>query len=337
MTSTAASGIGGDIGTIVTDWHTVHAEGVVFVDGSVNLRFTGDHNQWMMERTTVVVDAHLNDHILTPTIGYVDRKSGKVIEGEARPNYPSAQDGVTVLGGFDLLSNNSSKKPITFGVHTERPTYDPVADTFTFDVRGELEMGCDSAECQDDEVDYSLTVRWVLAYESNDDDVDAMEVTWGPDVIDNHSWNTIAEPLPNPGNHTISGQSSLWPTATLGMSGFSLDLDNEHHMIGLWDVLEPGVYDAGTGRLPFEQWSHFKQWQPVMYTAPLWLITGFGVIPIAYRDAGSAVHVIEPVLLQFANAEVTSHQRTHVIEWNGNDASAASGDAEAISTSVDRF
>jgi len=338
--ATAASGSGADNADVTTSWKSVVAEGVTFHDGAVDFVMTGTPGDDIVMTQTVEVDGRLDGEARVVRIVNYDPWTGET-HGEGEPvqiEQPGVDEAVVVLNGFDLVSNLSAKKPQLFSIQTHSPSYDPATDVFSFDITARLRMDCQSMECKTtDDVDYDLEVRWVLAYDSDTDAIDGMELTLHEDVGTSHSWDTETAPQPFTFADTVQGRPG-WNSAVLGITRLELELNKEFHMIGLWERIDELSYDPATGAYDFEQTKFFQQWAHGMYVLPTilfgWHWTHF---PLAYPDAGTADHRLDLALLQFSEARVVDHSRTQNIDWDGFDASAHSADAVQEVIVVDEF
>jgi len=334
VTATAASGTGGDVALIRTDYDTVAAEGVSFVDGSAEFDISGAMGDTLSFRRSFEIDAHLDDGYDQVQVGFEDPQTGEIItEGEPRRlGTPKVASAVALLNGFDLLAIGSPKKPELFSIEASDVVYDEIADTLGFDIDVDIRMDCTSIECRTDDLDYELIVRWVVVYESADDDHDALHLTHRNGMGVEHTWNIWTAPTPAGFMDDITGVAGM-EAATVGIRRLHMELDDEHHMVGLRQMFQNAGYDASTGRYDLEQFNHFRQWQYGMPGIPF---PPF-VIPISYPDEGDARFEMDLTLVQFDDARVVNHARTLLLDWPGGDASADTSAAIVTSTQVDAF
>lgn len=232
----------------------------------------------------------------------------------ARSNMQNRGRYVVLLNGFDLDAVGEAKKLDHFRIKLSSLTY--VNGNLEFDIDWGLKVDCDSVECTGSSaVDYDLTVKFLMIAG------DSAEFRYkNADLQNTYSWDTNNEIFYSDeemvraivGNIRHPSEPE-YAAGTVGLRGFRINLDDDHHTLALAVRLRDISYNpSGDGRVDFTADVFFKNWADGM----VW--THSPASNFAYREAGSTTNMEAYVtMLQFKTAHVV-HRFVHDTVWNPN-------------------
>lgn len=292
---TAASGSGSDVAQWSSHYTRVAAPDVLFLGGTS--RFVVDREAAEGELIAFTVT------VVVPAATLAD------------------QDQVhALLNGFDVLATGDADKLSHLTLAVGEPEVD--GDNVAIPIDVALLLDCDSVECDgtfqtDESVHYELLVSWLLVAGGSSLAVTPASAetayTWRNGGLDDEIG--LADPV---AQGEIEGDRARpYAAAALGFTGFSVDLDDDHHMAEWATRVEPGRYDRVTGRLPFDANLAFKQWN-----------AGTWWNPVSYTSPGAAAMRADLVMLEFEDACVLSDYVSGAIAWTA-DGGPATVDAVA--------
>ncbi len=297
VTHAAASGAGSDTASWASRYTSVVAPGVSFLGGS----------------TLLAIDAEEAE-------GELIAFSTEVILPEA----PVGEELHALLNGFDLQATGDADKLEHFALAIGEPEVE--ADHVRVPIDVAIELDCDSVECDlpfqaDTSVHYELLVSWLLVA-GDTATLAVTPVTERADYAWRNTWIDDEIQLRDMTRSTsVQGREGLG-SGILGVRGFAVDLDDEHHMAEWATIVEPGRYEPSTGTLAFDATIAFKQWN-----------AGTWWNPVSYTSPGAGAIDLDLALVQLRDACTRSGEVGGTITWvadNGPASSAAVDTREVV-------
>lgn len=243
---------------------------------------------------------------------------------------------VAVINGFDLKMADDNSLPIPdklghLRIDIDSATYSPTTGKVTFTVEVRLRMDCDSWECMegvwDNKVEYDLDVQWALI--GGDAGFRYAIETESDGLVDDYGWDEYNSEMvgcsfatPCPGNeifladHTFTQHLNGTPgfgKAAAAYQFLDLELDSSEPDDGmyLWSLalqLKNPTYNSASGVMDVSTDLFAKEWTAWDEMANFW----------SRGHAGEARIKADVVLLQFANATISTSSRTGFFPQDAN-------------------
>lgn len=259
---TGATGSGSDAGTYTSRLTAVSAPRVGFLQGA----------------TTLHVESRRGEGEVFRRVATVELPAHGLLTGREQLE--------VVLGGFDLRSLADPDKLAALSVHLGRPQYASDGSTVRFEVETSGQVDCDSIECDRFERGYAydLTVAWTLV--AADDEI----VTTYHQVGNEYQWRRRGPGAQIPSEDAIQGASGAFPAAFVGLRGFSIRLDDDHHLRRWAISVQPSLYTADSGiqrlavDLAFEQGGPRDQARLLSFRDSGWTEMGADLVLVQLRS-----------------------------------------------------
>jgi hypothetical protein len=227
-------------------------------------------------------------------------------EMDAQAEIEPGETAVALLEGFEIESMVDPDKLERLAIDLGPVTVED--DRARFDVDVETTLDCDSLECDgadklNTDQSYVITVRWVVV----SGDLASLDLRSRED----YAWDATTE-LEAEDFRRSSTVPAEGP-AFVGIRGFSVRLDDEHHLAELY--LRAEQDEMAQGELPVTTTGLFKQWNATTLDNPL-----------SYTDSGLASFRFDTTVVELGSGCVVTGERAGTQTWEA-DGGPAGGEA----------
>jgi hypothetical protein len=281
---TAATGIGDDQGRYRQGFAFVHIDGAEVI--KKRLQFNLENRKGLPVESVETVEFDLKDRRF---------RDPKII---------------TLLNGFDMISKNSAQKLQTLTIEVSDVTYNPAAETGSYNVTATLNMDCSSIECNklDRRYNYRLEVEVVLIAVP-----DFLHVTRDT-VSTSLEWTRKKEPERQVITSEIPGiGKNRFAAAFLGVKRIHTSLGREHWYLDWETGASLTKYDPLSGIGSVEYNLFFRNWAEGMrQDSPERIESKF-----SFREAGTGDVGMVTALVQFARGCTQDMSVQDSLRWSG--------------------